>query len=146
MWNDKSHSIFVRLFENNYRGQFHQTFLLSEKLLAHGVWRKNRHSISPIFSAAKFARDVSWNFPNLWAIRWTPFAKKGVESCARKCWWNQPQNIKRMKVKKRHLRIIIGLIMKLKSMSQSYKRHLFLKLVCYFNFYHNKTVAYSNLK
>ncbi len=67
------------------KGQFHQTFSPSEKLPTHGVCQKNCCSISLIFKwAAKFARDVSWNLPNLCAIHRMPFAKKGVESFARK--------------------------------------------------------------
>jgi hypothetical protein len=37
---------------------FTKLFLQIEKLLAHSIWQKNHRSISPIFSAVKFAPDV----------------------------------------------------------------------------------------
>jgi hypothetical protein len=60
----------------DFKGQFHQTFSPSEKLPTHGVWQKNCRSISPIFSAAKFAQDVSCNSPNLCAICQMSLPKK----------------------------------------------------------------------
>jgi hypothetical protein len=59
------------------RGRFHQTCFAKRKVTGAVRSAKNRRSISPIFSASKFALDVSLN---------SPFAK-----FARKCWWNRPQ-------------------------------------------------------
>ncbi len=66
----------------NFRVDFTKLFSLSKELMAQSVWRKNCRLISLVFSPSKFARDVSWNLPNLCAICQTPFAKKGVKSWA----------------------------------------------------------------
>ncbi len=71
-------------------GRFHQTFLQSKKLPAHGFWQKIRSSFHQQINKAKIRSKF--------AKTCTPFAKhysprKGVESCekfAHKFWWNQP--------------------------------------------------------
>jgi hypothetical protein len=54
------------------RGRFHQTFSPSEKMPAHGVWRKIRHSISPTI----YSKTVKPNLRQKIRQICAPFAKR----------------------------------------------------------------------